>query len=148
MGYQGGRYSGIAFTSERLLTNGEIPRVPALPGRLSVRNRPFSEPSATIVWEMLYDLEIVERTILWNALPLHPYNIGDPWSNRTPTAGELTYGAEALRRLVAEFPAAQVIAVGKMAEYQLSAFGINPLAAVRHPANGGATAFREKLKKM
>src|SRR6185369_3557126 len=55
-GYQGCRYSGIAFTSERLLIEGTIPRIPALPNRLSTRRLPFSEPSATIVWKTLYRL--------------------------------------------------------------------------------------------
>jgi|GEM_PF-4935446 hypothetical protein len=71
-GYQGCRYSGIAFTSERLLIEGVIPRIPALPQRLSTRRLPFSEPSATIVWKTLFRLGIAERTILWNALQLHP----------------------------------------------------------------------------
>src|SRR5690606_29435965 len=41
-GYQGCRHSGIAFTSERLLGEGAIPRVAAT-GRLTSRRLPFSE---------------------------------------------------------------------------------------------------------
>lgn len=98
-GYQGCRYSGVAFTSERLLIEGAIPRIAPLSHRLSRRARPFSEPSATIVWRTLYELGVAERTILWNAVQLHPHKPNEPWSNRTPTTDELAYGAEALQIL-------------------------------------------------
>lgn len=81
-GYQGCARSGVAFTSERLLLEGAIPRIAALPQRLTSRRLPFSEPSATIVWKTLYQLGIAEVTILWNAVQLHPFLIGNPLSNR------------------------------------------------------------------
>ena len=140
-GYQGCRYSGIAFTSERLLLEGAIPRIPALADRLSTRRLPFSEPLATIVWKTLCRLGIAERTILWNALQLHPHRLGEPWSNRTPTPDELALGVPALRCLIAAFPSAKVVAVGRKAEYLMMPMGITPAAIVRHPANGGATLF-------
>lgn len=67
-GYQGGRYSGVAITSERLLLEGMIPRMPALQGRLTDRAKPFSEPSATIVWGKLQELGIAGEVILWNSV--------------------------------------------------------------------------------
>ncbi len=140
-GYQGCRYSGIAFTSERLLMEGAIPRIPSLALRLSTRRLPFSEPSATIVWKALKTLGIAERTILWNALQLHPHRPDKLWSNRTPTPAELALGAPALHALIAAFPAAKVVAVGKKAEQLMMTMGVTPTACVRHPANGGATAF-------
>ena len=149
-GYQGCRYSGIAFTSERLLREGKIPRIPKLNHRLTSRDNPYSEPSATIVWEVLYELGIEKRTILWNALPLHPYERGKEQSNRTPKSDEFRFGEEALRMLIVEFPKAKIIAVGKKAEKALKKMGIpgEEYEHVRHPANGGAPAFREKLRRM
>jgi hypothetical protein len=147
-GYQGCRYSGVAFTSERLLIEGTIPRIPKVTGRLSNRRLPFSEPSATIVWGTLSRLGIADRTILWNALQLHPHRIGEPWTNRTPTAAELALGEPALRMLIGTFPTARVVAVGKKAEYLMMEMGITPAACVRHPANGGATAFAAGLEKL
>ncbi len=144
-GYQGCRYSGIAFTSERLLGEGAIPRIPASSGRLSDRRLPFSEPSATIVWKTLYRLGIAERTLLWNALQLHPHSPDSLWSNRTPTPAEISLGEPALRILLTAFPSAAVIAVGKKAEGLLREMGIPIIGAVRHPANGGATQFAEGL---
>lgn len=147
-GYQGCRYSGIAFTSERLLGEGSIPRIPALAGRLSTRRLPFSEPSATIVWKTLYKLGIEQRTILWNALQLHPHRPDSIWSNRTPTPEEISLGEPALRILIDAFPSAKIIAVGKKSEALLHEMGIPTSGSVRHPANGGATKFSAGLKDL
>ncbi|MGA7827973.1 MAG: uracil-DNA glycosylase [Geobacteraceae bacterium] len=147
-GYQGCRYSGIAFTSERLLLEGAIPRIAPLSSRLSTRRLPFSEPSATIVWKTLNRLGIAERTILWNAVQLHPHPVAKPWSNRTPTAKELGLGEAALDLLIAAFPSAKIVAVGKKAESQMQSLGITPLATLRHPAFGGATAFAAGLEEL
>lgn len=147
-GYAGCRYSGIAFTSERLLGEGAIPRIPVLQGRLSSRRLPFSEPSATIVWKTLYRLGIAERTILWNALQLHPHRPDNLWSNRTPTPEEMSLGEPALRILIEAFPSAKIIAVGKQSEKLLHDMGIPTAGSVRHPANGGATQFAAGLKDM
>jgi hypothetical protein len=147
-GYQGCRYSGIAFTSERLLGEGAIPRIPASPGRLSTRRLPFSEPSATIVWKTLYRLGIAERTILWNAMQLHPHRPDDLWSNRTPAPEEIRLGEPALRMLVEAFPHAKIVAVGKKAEGLLGEMGMKVAGAVRHPANGGATEFANGLQAL
>jgi len=146
-GYLGCRHSGIAFTSERLLLDGAIPRISPMSQRLTSRPRPYSEPSATIVWRALYELGIEEATILWNALQMHPHRPKKEQSNRTPTSDEFEIGKPALRFLVAEFPSAKVVAVGKKAKVLLDSMGIVP-AAVRHPANGGAKAFRQELKRV
>jgi uracil-DNA glycosylase len=146
-GYLGCRHSGIAFTSERLLLRGEIPRISAMNQRLTSRPSPYSEPSATIVWRALYELGIEERTILWNALQMHPHRPGEEQSNRTPTSAEIEIGKPALKMLVAEFPSAKVVAVGKKAERLLHSMGV-PAATVRHPANGGAAAFAQELKRL
>ncbi|MBI5429893.1 MAG: uracil-DNA glycosylase [Nitrosomonadales bacterium] len=147
-GYQGCRYSGIAFTSERLLGEGVIPRIPALTGRLSTRRLPFSEPSATIVWKTLHRLGIEKRTILWNAMQLHPYRPDNLWSNRTPTPSEISLGEPALRMLTAAFPDAKIVAVGKKSEGLLHEMGIRTAGSVRHPANGGATQFSAGLRDL
>jgi uracil-DNA glycosylase len=146
-GYQGCRYSGIAFTSEYLLREGKIPRIPAMSHRLTTRRLPYREPSATIVWKALYELGIKDRTILWNALPVHPHKPGNKQSNRTPKSHEIKIGEPALQRLVAEFPKAKVIAVGRKAERSLRSLGIVPAATVRHPANGGAKIFTQQLQQ-
>lgn len=144
-GHLGCRHSGLAFTSERQLLAGAIPRVPQEPARLTSRNLPFAEPSATIVWRVLNTLGIASETILWNALQMHPHKPGDPRTNRTPTTSELMQGAPAMRLLVEAFPHSQIVAVGRKAELLLQEMGIAVVGQVRHPANGGARAFEEGL---
>lgn len=147
-GYQGCRHSGVAFTSERLLLEGAIPRIPKPNGRLTYRELPWSEPSATIVWKNLDLLGIARETVLWNAVQLHPHRPGEPRSNRTPTPPEIALGEPAMRLLVAAFPQARVVAVGRKAEMLLNEMGIATAGAVRHPANGGATAFARELRDL
>ena len=145
-GWQGMRHTGLAFTSERHVVDGTVPRLGGAPGRLTSRDRPFAEPSATLVWRALYVQGIAERVVMWNALPMHPHERGDPRSNRTPTVAELTRGRAPLKLLLAAFPRAAVVAVGKKAAEQLVQLGMTPAAAIRHPANGGARAFARGLE--
>jgi hypothetical protein len=148
--HRGCRHSGIAFTSECLLLEGRIPGIPKTNHRLTSRPRPYFELSAKIVWDELYALGIEERTILWNALQMHPHEMGDERSNRTPNSAEIEKGKRALEILVKEFPSAKVVAVGRTAERSLKSMGIPgvPVAYVRHPANGGARKFRQELKRL
>lgn len=147
-GYAGCRTSGVAFTSERLLLEGAIPRIDAPAGRLCDRRLPFSEPSATIVWKTLYRLGVAEQTILWNAVQLHPFKPGNDWSNRTPTDAEVALGMPALNILVDAYPGARIVAVGKTAGRLLRDSGIPIVGDVRHPANGGATKFSEQMREI
>lgn len=147
-GYQGCRHSGIAFTSERLLLEGSIPRVEPPKTRLTIRERPFSEPSATIVWKALHRIGIAENTILWNALQMHPFKFEDIRSNRTPTDTELELGAPAMELLIETFPDAKYVAVGKKSEALLKKMGVPLAGAIRHPANGGATKFSKGLEEL
>ena len=144
-GYQGCRISGIPFTSERLIMEGVVPRLPHEGARLSTRDKPWSEPSATIVWGTLRALGIAERTILWNAFPWHPHASAKPHSNRTPSPAECTQGLPVLEALLSLFPLVQVLAVGRHAERALLQIE-RAAPALRHPAMGGASAFRQGLK--
>ena len=146
-GYQGCRHSGIAFTSERLLLEGKIPRISPPSQRLTNREPPYSEPAATVVWNALRDLGIEKSTILWNAVQMHPHKPDNKRSNRPPTSAELEFGKPALRMLANKFPSAKVVAVGKKAKRLLDSMGIVSVA-VRHPSYGGATAFRRELESL
>ena len=146
--HRGCRHSGIAFTSERQLREGRIPGIPPMSYRLTSKASPYSESSATIVWDALYALGIQECTILWNALPMHPHRLGEPHSNRTPKSDEIEKGKRALRMLVDEFRSAKVAAVGRKAERSLKSMGVELAATLRHPANGGATEFAQGLKRL
>ncbi len=145
-GYQGCKVTGIPFTSERLVLEGLIPRVSTTATRLTSRQRPWSEPSATIVWGTLHQLGIAEESILWNAFPWHPYKLRQPHSNRTPTIAERPAGLPILKQLLRLNPNAQVFAVGRNAEWSLQQIG-HPATPLRHPSMGGATQFSKQLRR-
>jgi hypothetical protein len=146
--HRGCRHSGIAFTSECQLLAGEIPRISIPKGdRLTSMLLPYAERSAAIVWQALRDLRIEKRTILWNALPMHPHKQRKPQSNRTPKSSEIKIGERALRMLVDAFPSAIVVAVGRKAQGLLERMGVDA-KYVRHPARGGERKFRQGLKKL
>ncbi len=131
-GYQGMRWSGIAFTSEfDLLRWGDPFR------RSSRRLRPWKEPSGTIVHGILEELGAERRVILWNTVPTHPHLAGKPLSNRRPTREEIAAGRLIVERLVEIVQPRILVGVGRIACQAL------PEAKyVRHPAQSGATAFR------
>ena len=116
-GYRGARVSGIPLTSERQLT-GAGP----------------AEATATIVHRVLAELGIADDVLLWNLVPTHP---GTSTSNRPPTRREIEAGAPFLAELVL---GRSVIPVGRLAHASLGG------RYVRHPAHGGASAFRAGLR--
>jgi len=146
-GYQGCKFSGIPFTSERLLFEGCIPRMPNLNARISIRNRPWSEPSATIVWKTLDALNLSEHVVLSNAVPWHPFGEKGALSNRTPKRNEIETGRPYLKHFLGLFSNLPVVALGKTASVSLDILGIKH-TQVRHPAYGGAVKFREGLSRL
>ena len=146
-GYQGCRFSGIAFTSERLLLESNIPRVPDMHGkRITTRKLTWSEPSATIVWKALYEHGLADNAVLFNAVPWHPEGFKKSLSNRTPNATEKEQGVKFLLMFLKLFDGVPVAALGNTASDNLNMLDIEH-TKLRHPANGGATLFRNGLKR-
>ena len=79
--------------------------------------------------------------VVWSALQLHPHKPSKVPSNRTPTTEELALGRDCPGALLHAFPKAKLIAVGNKAAPALAALGIQPIAQIRHPANGGNHDF-------
>ncbi len=91
LGFQGGHFSGIAMTSERiLLGNHKNTKIqPSLlitcnaqrtsnPRHIGIKKTQskmgYNEPTATIVWESIFDSKRNPfNVILWNIFPFHPY---------------------------------------------------------------------------
>ncbi|MBT5424657.1 MAG: uracil-DNA glycosylase [Bacteroidetes bacterium] len=141
-GYMGARFTGVPFTSEKLLVDQSIPRVDHPKGeRITTRHIPWKEPSATIVWEELHKLQVADRTILFNAVPWHPEGKDGPLSNRTPNAAEKKAGQECLSLFFELFQEIPVIALGNIASESLNRLSIEH-TKIRRPANGGAPLFR------
>jgi len=136
-GYQGMRWSGIAFTSEfDLLRWGDPYR------RSSRRSRPWKEPSGTIVHGVLDEMGAERRVILWNTVPTHPFLSGQPLSNRRPTRVEVAAGLPFAERLIDIVRPRLVVGVGRIAADTLGSRAVY----VRHPAQSGATAFRAGMR--
>jgi len=142
-GYQGTRITGCPFTSEALLWEEGVPRIGKLCGRLISRRLPWREPSSTIVWRALREEGLADHTLLWGAFPWHPH-AESPLSNRAPNEAEKAIGAVLLHQLIVALPKVAVVAVGNVAADSLRKLGV-AAEKIRHPSNGGATAFRAGL---
>ena len=160
IGYQGGHFSGIPMTSERILLGGLTHKnlhpemvfqnlAPQRTSRVDIKPLGFTEPTATIVWGFLSDQGIdPRRVVLWNAFPWHPYHPEKGLlSNRTPNDAELATGHQVLLQLLDLGKFKQVIAIGEKSASQLKELGISA-KKVRHPANGGAGKFRTQMLEL
>jgi uracil-DNA glycosylase len=141
-GYQGARWSGIAFTSERDLLRWGAPfRI------TSDKPNGWSEPSGTIVHRTLDELGAEHDVLLWNTVPTHPFAAGRPLSNRRPSSAEIAAGVPFLERVLAMVSPSVVVAVGRVSEAALAGIGVEAVA-VRHPSHGGATAFAAGMREV
>jgi hypothetical protein len=162
LGYQGGHFSGIAMTSERILL-GHHPQIDAslVIGSLGRRTSTpeqgkdkacqtmgYNEPTATIVWgSILEHCTSPFEVVLWNIFPFHPFKPQGILTNRTPAETELQEGARYLQRLEAILPNAKLISIGRKSANTLDGFGMKH-STVPHPANGGATDFRQAIAEL
>jgi uracil-DNA glycosylase len=123
-GYRGCHFSGIPFTSERLLVGGSIPGLQWQGQRITTFDRPIAEASATTVWGVLHSLGAASRVVLWNAMAWHPHKPGALLSNRTPSREEVAGSADVLKTVISMFPEARVVACGAVAARSLSDLGV------------------------
>ncbi len=146
LGFRGGRFSGIAFTSERQLAGPDGRRLPwaGEPFQATSTNPAlWLEPSGSVVWDALGGE--VRGALVWNVFPWHPYGARGPLSNRTPERGLVLANLHVLERLLAEVGPARVLAVGRTSQAALETLGVEA-PALRHPAHGGAGLFRQQMR--
>lgn len=164
-GYQGCRFTGIAITCERMLLDHHKQIGSAIilghPGvRTSHTDCPYfrqstqstmgmNEPTDTYVWGAIVDNAMnPDDIILWNIFPFHPHRPNAPFTNRTPTPGELTLGINYTKQLIDLCPKdIKLIAIGQKSANTLTEHGLDAIV-LRHPANGGAGKFREGFKTL
>src|SRR4051794_22683282 len=147
LGFRGGRFSGIAFTSERQLVGPEGRRLPwaGSPFQATSRNPDlWLEPSGSVVWDALGG--DARGVLLWNTFPWHPHGVKGPLSNRTPERNLVAANLDVLEALLAEVGTARVFAVGRTAQAALALLSVEA-PALRHPAHGGAAIFRRQLRE-
>lgn len=165
LGYQGGHFSGIAMTSERIIlgnhpdvepksvlgdwayqrtSNPESPLLNNTQKRLG-----FNEPTATVVWNALIQNNLAANdVILWNIFPFHPYKKkNELLTNRTPSIPELDEGIKYVKMLLNLVPEMQIVAIGQKSATTLGRYGVGYKIALPHPSMGGANDFRSAMKK-
>lgn len=147
-GYQGCRFTGLAFTAEADIAGRSHPvlaDLEILPDAALGRRRVMREPSGQAVWQAMRRAMVV--AVPWNAVPLHPHEPGSALTNRTPTRSEVALGQAALLAMVDVITPTRIVAVGRTAERALGDLGIEA-AAVRHPAYGGKPEFLQGLEDL
>lgn len=157
IGYQGGHFTGIPMTSERILLGGQAKRG-ILPEHVftgikakrtskpELKPLGFSEPTATIVWKHIIQSNLNPKDfVLWNAFPWHPFKPeSGRLSNRTPFFKDFQSGIDILSELIQITKIKNIIAVGNKSFTSINQLGIKS-KKIRHPANGGARAYKQQF---
>jgi hypothetical protein len=139
LSHRGGRFTGVAMTSERILLgndptlNAIAEPISLLPGpctrtsnaerlrEMTARKLGVYEKTASVVWRtMLIHGFSPTDFALWNAFPFHPFRDGNTQTNRRPTADELKGTASVLAGFISLYsPSVKVVALGREAESAL-----------------------------
>jgi hypothetical protein len=163
LGFQGGHFSGIAMTSERILLGnnpsvkpasiiGEVGKRTSNAKSLYERKETerkfgFAEPTATVVWgEILKSSLSPFEVVLWNIFPFHPYKLEGLLTNRPPESHELKDGLAYVKMLLKLCPNAKIVSIGQSSAVTLKKNGIDSVK-LRHPSNGGTPEFRSGFKQ-
>ncbi|MDQ2765812.1 MAG: uracil-DNA glycosylase, partial [Gemmatimonadota bacterium] len=83
----------------------------------------------------------------WNAFPFHPFERGNPRTNRIPDAAELVIGQQFLAALMKLFDFRSIVAIGNQAARSLSRIEITH-EKVRHPSQGGKQKFVSGIARL
>jgi len=154
LGYQGGHFSGIAMMSERILLGAMTQKgihphdgfgsiSPERTSKPEIKPNGFTENTATIVWGHFAAFGLdPRRFVIWNACPWHPFQSKKGMlTNRTPTDAEVLAGGPLLRQLMELLSVRHLLAIGNKAHLLMHRLELDA-EKVRHPACGGAPAFR------
>ena len=145
LGYRGGRRTGLAFTDDVHV------RAHAERWELSVE-RPttgkiVAEQTAAVVWQVLSQVKV--SVFLWNVFPLHPYEPGNPFSNRLHNARERRAGEEFLSELILLLKPCRLVAIGNDAAQSARRLCSLPkVIKVRHPSHGGRRRFSVQMSEL
>ncbi|MDB0527791.1 uracil-DNA glycosylase [Ralstonia solanacearum] len=145
LGYRGGRRTGLALTDEVNIENHA--RRWKIDARRVTKGSPVSERTAAIIWNALN--HVTEDVFLWNVFPLHPYEEGNPFTNRAHNAYERNIGEAILSELIALVRPRRLVAVGNDAV--ASATKVSGGIAVlkfRHPSYGGQNIFYSQVESV
>lgn len=142
-GARGCRFSGIPFTSEKLIVKEGIP----VQGMQSSQNPiPLSENTATIFWKIMKPY--AHSFFVWNVVPLHPHQPNNPMKNRSPNKKEIYTFLRLLLSVIEVISPKKVVAIGKTAYQALSDTLKIHCVYIRHPSYGGKKEFQDQILKL
>lgn len=147
LGYKGGRRTGIPFTSEININN--LNSKLGLDLKIESINKVLSsEVSANTIWEIFNNLS--NNIIFWNIYPYHPYNIGNPLSNRKFNKEEEIFGLTILKTLIDSLNINRIVCIGNDSANSLKKIKIKniPISSVRHPSYGGVNIFKKQMAEI
>ncbi len=145
LGYRGGRRTGLALTddihidrhAQRWNLSAERPTI----------GQAVSERTAAVVWRVLDKIE--SNIFLWNVFPLHPHELGEPFTNRQHNAHERRSGEQVLHALIHLLRPTRIIAIGNDATAAAKKVACPvPVFCVRHPSYGGQTQFLHQIEEL
>ncbi|WP_049805274.1 uracil-DNA glycosylase [Stigmatella aurantiaca] len=143
-GYLGGRRTGLPLTDEMRLSSFEKLYKTA-PLKKATWTEAARESTALEAWKLLPTYSS-HPPLLWNVVPLHPYEPGDSMSNVPFSRAAAQQCLPFLAELLNQFSPHVVIAVGRLAEDALTQLGV-PTIYVRHPSHAGQRKFQEGIQK-
>lgn len=145
LGHRGGRRTGLALTDDVHFSN-HLVRWDLEPRRPTC-GAPVAERTAAAIWDIL--LRVNAPIFLWNVFPLHPFDDGDPFSNRAHNARERKAGADVLIQIIEYIKPQRIAAIGNDAFNVLAAaFNADQIYKVRHPSYGGQSEFLSRMEEL
>lgn len=136
LGYRGGRRTGLPLTDEMHFQT--FSKIYGLSLSRATKGPPMAERTAAIIWRVLQQID--QPVSLWNIFPLHPFEPGDPLSNRCHTRAEREMFSDVLFTLLDMLRPQRIIAIGRDAQKALADMSLD-CHAVRHPSYGGQAEF-------
>ncbi len=145
LGYRGGRRTGLALTDDLHITE-HASRWEVVAKR-ATQGPAVAERTAAVIWNILR--QIHSPIFLWNVFPFHPFESGNPFSNRSHNAQERSVGERLLMDLVNMLRPKQIVAIGNDAAKVASRIaGGSVVKKVRHPSYGGQSIFLQQIKAL
>jgi hypothetical protein len=148
LGYRGGRRTGMALTDDiNFHSHGKRWDLDLVRPTHGV---PCSERTATVIWDQLSMIDKEKNPIfLWNVFPLHPFEEGFPFTNRSHNALERRAGEQVLMQLFELLNPTRIVAIGNDAAASVHRIAPDlPTVHVRHPSYGGQTDFTRAIRKL
>lgn len=145
LGYRGGRRTGLALTDDiHVARHAQRWNVRA---ERQTMGEAVAERTAAVIWGMLDQID--RPVFLWNVFPLHPHEVGLPFTNRQHNAKERRAGEEILSLLLSLLRPRRVLAVGNDAFAAATRVaGQCSVTLVRHPSYGGQRQFERQVAEL